>query len=193
MAAERMIGLVRAPPKARRQTVDERNVADEVVEVEAHSAAIVEASEPGLDRFERFFHQVMCGEEGVGGGALDEEIERQALVDLGADFVAEIAARRGNGCAVTLPILGHGSLRFRLRLGPAGGPVGIEWIEVRFALGRSGRGFGPRLGLLRRGFGGGETEVIVIHGILLTAELAAQLYQSGAVSLVVLDPPYHPS
>lgn len=170
MAAERMIGLVRTPPKARRQTVDERNVADEVVEVEAHGAAIVEASEAGLDRFEGFLHQVVRGKEGVGGGALDEEIERQTLIDLGADFVAEIAARWGNGGAFTLPILGHGSLRFRLRLGPAGGPVGIEWIEIRLALGRSGRGFGPRFRLLRWSFwGGGELEVIVIHGILLTA------------------------
>lgn len=115
--------------------------------------------------------QMVRGEIAVRGGALDEQIQRQPLVDvwqnLGGlgEFDPRIGRRRGT--------LGHGwGLCLRLRLRASGGPWGIERIEIGPLL-RRGFGFGARIGLWfsggrlgegRRREGAGHCGSVANHG-----------------------------
>ena len=82
-----MIGPPRPFPKASRSPKQQRDIADPVTEVSANGPAIVQQGQTWTEGFQFVADGVMGTQEGMGGRTLNQQVQRQSLIDLLPDLI----------------------------------------------------------------------------------------------------------
>ena len=116
---ERMRGKVRPLPESERQSVEQGNIADPIVEMKRDGYAVVERHQSRPDRFELLGHEVMRGEAGMHRRALNQQVQRQSFVGLLQQLVVGTSLLT---VTAGVPLLHVARLWAGVRSGPAARP-----------------------------------------------------------------------